>query len=71
MTSVPAVPASHGCVRIPEWIANYFPTLVKNGDKVFVWNGKKEPEAITKNESMPVFNRVDPHPPSTIPTSTT
>ena len=28
-------------------------------------------EAITKNESMPVFNRVDPHPPSTIPTSTT
>ena len=45
--------------------------LVKNGDKVFVWNGKKEPEAITKNESMPVFNRVDPHPPSTIPTSTT
>jgi hypothetical protein len=45
--------------------------MVKNGDKVYVWNGKKEPEAITKSESMPVFNRVDPHPPSTIPTSTT
>jgi hypothetical protein len=68
---VPKKPASHGCVRIPEWIANYFPTMVKNGDKVYVWNGKKEPEAITEAESRPVFNRVDPHPPSTIPTSTT
>lgn len=72
---VPKKPASHGCVRIPEWIANYFPTLVKNGDKVYVWNGKKEPEAVTKSESMPVFNKVDPHPPSTsstvAPASTT
>lgn len=35
-TSVPNGPASHGCVRIPMHIAEYFPDLVKNGDPVFV-----------------------------------
>jgi peptidoglycan hydrolase-like protein with peptidoglycan-binding domain len=32
--SVPNRPASHGCVRIPMHIAEYFPTLVANGDPV-------------------------------------
>jgi len=41
---VPSYPASHGCVRIPMHIAEYFPDLVKNGDQVFVWDGKKQPE---------------------------
>ena len=44
MTTVPNYPASHGCVRIPMHIAEYFPSLVKNGDQVFVWDGVKEPE---------------------------
>jgi lipoprotein-anchoring transpeptidase ErfK/SrfK len=34
--SVPNGPASHGCVRIPMHIAEYFPDLVRNGDPVFV-----------------------------------
>lgn len=33
-TSVPDYPASHGCVRIPMHIAEYFPTLVQTGDAV-------------------------------------
>jgi len=41
---VPSYPASHGCIRIPMHIAEYFPDLVKNGDQVFVWDGKKQPE---------------------------
>lgn len=36
-TSVPNHPASHGCVRISMAIAEYFPTLVNNGDKVVVF----------------------------------
>jgi hypothetical protein len=32
--SVPNHPASHGCVRIPMHIAEYFPTLVNDGDPV-------------------------------------
>jgi peptidoglycan hydrolase-like protein with peptidoglycan-binding domain len=35
-TSVPNGPASHGCVRIPMHIAEYFPDLVRSGDPVFV-----------------------------------
>ncbi|MEA3018508.1 MAG: hypothetical protein QOI47_32 [Actinomycetota bacterium] len=38
-TSVPTYPASHGCVRIPMHIAEYFPTLVKAGDAVYVLSG--------------------------------
>ena len=41
-TSVPAYPASHGCVRIPMHIAEYFPSLVARGDAVYVLDGKTE-----------------------------
>ena len=35
--SVPAHPASHGCVRIPMAVAEYFPSLVANGDTIEVF----------------------------------
>jgi peptidoglycan hydrolase-like protein with peptidoglycan-binding domain len=38
--SVPPSPASHGCARIPMHIAEYFHTLVHNGDPVYVFGGK-------------------------------
>jgi lipoprotein-anchoring transpeptidase ErfK/SrfK len=38
--SVPTTPASHGCVRIPMHIAEYFHTLVNRGDPVHVFGGK-------------------------------
>ena len=34
--SVPVRPASHGCVRVPMRIADYWHTLVKKGDPVYV-----------------------------------
>jgi lipoprotein-anchoring transpeptidase ErfK/SrfK len=37
--SVPNYPASHGCVRIPMHIAEYFPALVQRGDPVYVLDG--------------------------------
>ena len=36
---VPTTPASHGCTRIPMHIAEYFHTLVKVGDAVYVFGG--------------------------------
>jgi peptidoglycan hydrolase-like protein with peptidoglycan-binding domain len=36
LLSVPAYPASHGCARIPMHIADYFYTLVHQGESVFV-----------------------------------
>lgn len=38
--SVPTTPASHGCTRIPMHIAEYFHTLVKVGDPVYVFGGE-------------------------------
>jgi peptidoglycan hydrolase-like protein with peptidoglycan-binding domain len=35
-TSVPTYPASHGCVRIPMHIAEWFPSRVRSGDEVYV-----------------------------------
>lgn len=70
--NVPLEPASHGCIRIPMFISDYFPSLVKNGDRVYVWDGVKEPEQLTKREMTPPFNYPDPdHPDTTTSTSTT
>ena len=44
--SVPNKPASHGCVRIPNHIADYFQTLVRVGDQVFVFDGVHDPDKL-------------------------
>jgi peptidoglycan hydrolase-like protein with peptidoglycan-binding domain len=36
--SVPAYPASHGCVRLPMPVAEWFPDLVKNGTRVYLYD---------------------------------
>jgi hypothetical protein len=69
--NVPLTPASHGCIRIPMFIADYFPSLVKNGDRVYVWDGVKEPEQLSKSEMTPPFNYPDPAHPDTTTTSST
>jgi len=72
--NVPNYPASHGCIRLPQWVAVFFPTLVnsdgKKGDRVYVWGlDGKEPEDYTKDEMLPVFNY--PNPNSTLDSTTT
>ncbi len=70
--NVPREPASHGCVRLNNQIAEFFPSLVDNGDRVFVWGlDGKEPEDYTKAERLPSFNRPDPNAPTTTTTTTT
>ena len=39
-SSVPAQPASHGCVRIPMAAARWFPQLVPDGTPVYVVDGR-------------------------------
>ena len=67
--NVPSYPASHGCVRIPMHIGNYFPSLVKYGDQVFVFDGIKEPEAY--GAQVPPFNTPDPNYTTTTSSTTT
>jgi peptidoglycan hydrolase-like protein with peptidoglycan-binding domain len=42
LDSVPSYPASHGCARIPNWVADYFHTLVHDGMSVFVVGTPKQ-----------------------------
>jgi lipoprotein-anchoring transpeptidase ErfK/SrfK len=73
--NVPAEPTSHGCVRLPMHIADYFQDLVTNGDRVLVWNGETPPEQVTEKEMLPVFDYANPDATttttSTTPTTTT
>jgi hypothetical protein len=71
---VPLKPASHGCVRIPMSVARYFPALVAYGDRVYVFDGIKEPEEY--GSPIPPFDKPDPNyttiaTETTLPTTTT
>jgi peptidoglycan hydrolase-like protein with peptidoglycan-binding domain len=71
--SVPAYPASHGCVRITMAAAGWFPGQVPNGTPVYVLGGARAP--VPFNEQAPTDNKNDSHlPPTTTtaaPTTTT
>jgi peptidoglycan hydrolase-like protein with peptidoglycan-binding domain len=70
--NVPLAPASHGCVRLNQKIAKYFPSLVKKGDRVFVWaQDGKEPEQYSKRETLPSFNYANPDATTTSTSTTT
>ncbi len=56
---VPLEPASHGCVRMPMSVARYFPALVAYGDRVYVFDGIKEPEEY--GAPVPPFDKPDPN----------
>ena len=58
--NVPNEPASHGCVRMPMHISEYYQSLIHLGDRVLVWNGVDEPENVSEDDSLPSFNRPDP-----------
>ena len=71
---VPNQPASHGCIRIPMHISDYYQTLVTwgrtTGDIVYVWDGVNEPEHY--GAQPPVWNWSDPdYSTTTTSTSTT
>jgi len=66
---VPDFPASHGCIRIPMHISDYYQSLVAKGDQVFVFDGVKEPEEY--GAQVPRFNWPDPNYTTTTSTTTT
>jgi peptidoglycan hydrolase-like protein with peptidoglycan-binding domain len=69
---VPLEPSSHGCVRIPMSVAQVFPALVQFRDRVYVFDGMREPEEY--GSPLPPADRPDPNyttVPTTIPVTTT
>ena len=66
---VPKEPASHGCVRIPIFVSNYFPALVQYNDRVYVFDGVKEPEDY--GSVTPPWDKKDPNYTTTTSSTTT
>ena len=57
----PDHPASHGCVRMSNSLADVFPTLVEKGNAVYVWGyDGREPEGYTEKESTAVVQPARP-----------
>lgn len=71
--SVPAYPASHGCVRIPMYVSSWMPAHVPNGTPVYVIGGAKA--AVPFNETAPDGTAGTGGPPTstvtTVPATTT
>lgn len=67
--NVPLEPASHGCVRLPMHISDYFQDTISIGDRIYVWNGVDEPEDVSERDSLPSFDYADPS--ATTTTTTT
>jgi peptidoglycan hydrolase-like protein with peptidoglycan-binding domain len=69
--SVPGYPASHGCVRIPMYVAEWFHNVVPNGTPVYVIGGAKA--AVPFNEPAPdgTTGTGGPATTTTAPTTTT
>ncbi len=44
-SSVPAYPASHGCVRVPNWEANHLDGLLQLGMPIHIWDEPYVPAA--------------------------
>ena len=65
---VPLQPASHGCIRIPMSVATLFPAMVQFRDRIYVFDGIKEPEEY--GSPLPPADLPDPDY-TTVPTSTT
>ncbi len=58
--SVPVTPASHGCVRIPMHISEYFHNLVNRGEPVYVFGGS--PAHITSSTPIGTAPPASPEP---------
>jgi peptidoglycan hydrolase-like protein with peptidoglycan-binding domain len=63
---VPLKPASKGCIRIPMSVARYFPSLVEYRDRIYIFDGIKEPEEY--GSPLPPADRPDPNY-TTVPTT--
>ena len=68
--NVPTHPASHGCVRMSNSLADVFPSLVEKGNAVYVWGyDGREPEGYTENVN-PRRRSTGPIPNATTTTTT-
>lgn len=69
--NVPIEPASHGCIRVSQYIGSFLQTLLDIGDQVLIWDGETEPERQPEEATRMRWDYPDPNASTTTSTTST
>lgn len=69
--NVPLEPASHGCIRVSQYIGSYLQTILGIGDRVLIWDGVTEPEQQSAEAMKMRWDYPDPNATTTTTSTTT
>jgi hypothetical protein len=69
--NVPLQPASHGCIRVSQYLGSNLQSILDLGDRVLIWDGVTEPEQQSAEAMKMRWDYPDPNATTTTSTSTT
>jgi hypothetical protein len=69
--NVPLEPASHGCIRVSQYLGEGLQDLIEIGDRVLIWDGVTEPEQQSAEAMQMRFDYPDPNATTTTTSTTT
>lgn len=69
--NVPLQPASHGCIRVSQYIGRGLQSILELDDRVLIWDGITEPEAQPEEATKMRWDYADPNATTTTTTTTT
>lgn len=69
--NIPLEPASHGCIRVSQYLGAYLQSILEIGDRVLIWDGVTEPEQQPEEATKMRWDYPNPNSTSTTTTSTT
>jgi hypothetical protein len=69
--TVPSEPASHGCIRVSQYLGSKLQSIIDIGDKVLIWDGQTDPWDQPSSAMQMRFDYPDPNATTTTSTSTT
>jgi hypothetical protein len=69
--NVPLEPASHGCIRVSQYLGANLQSILELGDRVLIWDGVTEPEQQSAEAMKMRWDYADPNATTTTSTTTT
>ncbi|MFW2333396.1 L,D-transpeptidase family protein [Ilumatobacter sp.] len=69
--NVPLTPASHGCIRVSQYLGSSMQDILELGDRVLIWDGVTEPENQSEEATKMRWDYADPNATTTTTSTTT
>ena len=69
--NIPLEPASHGCIRVSQYLGSYLQSILEIGDRVLIWDGITEPEQQSEEAMKMRWDYPDPNATTTTTSTTT